>query len=134
MRRQSRELALQILFHIEFTPKVPYSDFLTLFETSFADDELEYADRVVKGIEQNKEKIDAMIQSASRHWKLNRITLVDRNILRIAIFEGAFSSENLKANIVINEALEIAKKYGTEDSSSFINGVLDEILNRAKPE
>ena len=131
MRREARELALQIIFQTEFTTRIPYSDFLGLYETEFDKDTISYADFLVKGVEANKEKIDQIIGSASQHWKINRMALVDRNLLRLAIFEAKVSADPVKSNIVINEAIELAKKYGTEDSFGFINGLLDQALNKS---
>lgn len=127
MRRQSRELALQILFQLEFTSPVPYSEFLELFEKSYDKESLAYAEQIIAGVQTHKAEIDSLIQSFSTHWSLARMALVDRNLLRIALFEMKWSEEKIKPNIVINEVIEIAKKYGTTDSAQFINGVLDSI-------
>jgi N utilization substance protein B len=127
MRHQSRELALQILFQIEFAPQIEYAEFLEVFEQSFAQDVIDYADLLINGVKNNAEKIDAMIQSASSHWKVSRMAIVDRNILRMAAFEMRLMQDALKPNIVINEAVELAKKYGTAESSSFVNGILDQL-------
>lgn len=127
MRRQSREIALQILFQTEFAPPLKPSDIAGL-EPEGADSEtLEYAEDLVSGVTEYKKEIDAKIQSASRHWKIERMAGVDRNILRLAVFEMKFASNPLKENIVIDEAVEIAKKFGTTDSGAFVNGVLDQI-------
>ena len=131
MRREARELALQIIFQTEFTTRIPYSDFLGLYETEFDKETISYADFLVKGVESNKEKIDQIIGAASQHWKIHRMALVDRNLLRLAIFEAKVSSDPVKSSIVINEAIELAKKYGTEDSFGFINGLLDQALNKS---
>lgn len=127
MRRQSRELALQTLFQNEFAPKVPTADFMAVFEETFDQETRDYAETLVAGVLGNKEAIDGKIQSVSRNWKVERMASVDRNILRVAVFELAFTPEPLKANIVIDEAVEIAKKFGTTESGSFVNGLLDQI-------
>ena len=127
IRRQSRELALQILFQTEFAPQIAVQDFLNIFEGSFDREGVKYANELVTGVKRDREKIDASIQGASAHWKLDRMATIDRNILRIAVFELHFSDENLAPNIIMNEAIEIAKKYGSEESSSFVNGVLNTI-------
>jgi len=127
MRHQSRELALQILFQIEFAPQIEYAEFLEVFEQSFSQDVIDYADLLINGVKNNSEKIDQMIQSVSSHWKVGRMAIVDRNILRMAVFEMRLMADALKPNIVINEAVELAKRYGTTESASFVNGILDQI-------
>ncbi|MGZ3769836.1 MAG: transcription antitermination factor NusB [Bdellovibrio sp.] len=131
VRRQARELALQILFQTEFAPQISYQKLFDVFEQSMEAEVIDYADSLVKGVQKNKEAIDAKIQSSSAHWKVERMATIDRNILRIAVFEMIFASEPIKENIVINEAVEIAKKYGTTESGSFVNGLLDQI-NRVR--
>lgn len=127
VRRQARELALQILFQTEFAPQISYHTFLEVFEPTQDSEVIDYADTLVKGVEKNKEAIDAKIQASSAHWKVERMATIDRNILRIAVYEMKFATEPIKENIVINEAVEIAKKYGTTDSGSFVNGLLDQV-------
>lgn len=127
MRRQAREIALQILFQTEFTTQIPISQFIELYGEKFEQDAVEYAEVLINGIKANLEKIDAVITANSKNWSLNRIAMVDRNILRIAIFEMKFSSEQIKPGIAINEAVEIAKTYGSTDSASFVNGLLDSV-------
>lgn len=127
MRHQSRELALQILFQIEFAPQIEYAEFLEVFEQSFSQDVIDYADLLINGVKNNSEKIDQMIQSVSSHWKVGRMAIVDRNILRMSVFEMRLMADALKPNIVINEAVELAKRYGTTESASFVNGILDQI-------
>lgn len=127
MRRQSRELALQILFQTEFAPQIRANDLIGLFEEGFDAETVGFAQELVEGVNSNKAAIDAKIQSASHHWKLDRMAGVDRNILRVAVLEMKFVANPLKSNIIINEAVEIAKKYGTSESASFVNGLLDSI-------
>ena len=127
MRRQSREFALQILFQTEFASQISTSLLLDVIGADADTETLEYAQVLIDGVNANKENIDVLIQNSSQHWKLNRMATVDRNILRIATFEMKFSVDPLKSNVVIDEAIEIAKKFGTTESASFINGVLDQI-------
>ena len=128
MRRKSRELALQILFQTEFTPEVTMQDMVTVFEKKIDSETMDYTMLLVKGVKQHREKIDVQIQEASRHWKIDRMASVDRNILRSAVFEMLHAAEPLEPKIVINEAIEIAKVFGTQDSGSFVNGILDQIV------
>ena len=127
LRRQSRELALQVLFQTEFAPQISYGTFLEVFEQKLDPQIISYADELVQGVQNFKAEIDAKIQSSSAHWKVDRMATIDRNILRIAVFEMKFLKEPLKENIAINEAVEIAKKYGTTESASFVNGLLDQV-------
>jgi N utilization substance protein B len=127
MRRQSRELALQILFQTEFTAPIPYSEFLEIFEQSYTKDVIHYADQIISGVQKHKEEIDKLIQSASTHWTISRMAIVDRNILRLALVEMKWADDIVKPSVAINEAIEIAKRYGTTDSAHFVNGILDSI-------
>jgi N utilization substance protein B len=127
MRRQSRELALQILFQIEFAPQIEYAEFLEVFEQTFDEGVIEYADLLITGVKAHRDTIDGLIQSGAQHWKVGRMALVDRNILRMAVYEMKFMTDVLKPNIAINEAVELAKKYGSTESGGFVNGILDQI-------
>lgn len=127
LRRQSRELALQVLFQTEFAPQISYGTFLEVFEQKLDPQVISYADELVQGVQNYKTEIDAKIQSSSAHWKVDRMATIDRNILRIAVFEMKFMKDPLKENIAINEAVDIAKKYGTTESAGFVNGLLDQI-------
>ena len=87
----------------------------------------EFADRLVTGVIRNQKMIDDLIRKHSQHWTLERITAVDRNILRIAICELT-ALENIPVKVTLNEAIEIAKRYGDEASGAFVNGILDNII------
>lgn len=126
-RRQARELALQILFQTEFAPQISYQTFLEVFEQSVEPEVTEYAQLLVSGVQRNKEAIDSKLQASSAHWKVERMATIDRNILRIAVYEMKFATDPIKENIAINEAVEIAKKFGTTESGSFVNGLLDQV-------
>jgi len=129
VRRRSRELALQILFQKEFQEGMNFEQILALYRESFdSEPELwEYAKLIVQGVMEEKNNIDDLIQSSSARWKLDRMAIVDRNILRIAVFELRFLDREIPTTVAINEAIEIAKRYGSTDSKSFINGILDNI-------
>ena len=127
MRRQSRELALQILFQIEFAPQIEYAEFLEVFEQSFDQEVIDYADLIINGVKSNTEKLDALIKGSSQNWAVSRMAIVDRNILRMSVFEMKVMENPLKAEIVINEAVDLAKKYGSTDSGSFVNGILNQV-------
>ena len=88
---------------------------------------IDYTKEVLTGIEREKDAIDRLIKDACDNWRLDRITYVDINILRLGIYEMLFS-EDVPPKVAIDEAIEIGKKYGNEDSREFINGVLDRVL------
>lgn len=88
----------------------------------------EYADEIVQGVWDSREKIDAIIVRASQNWRLERMTRVDRNVLRLAAWE-LLHQPNVPRAVILDEAVELAKRFGTEESSSFVNGVLDRIAN-----
>jgi N utilization substance protein B len=127
MRRQSRELALQILFQIEFAPQIEYAEFLEVFEQTCDDGVIDYADLLINGVKIHKVEIDSLIQAGAQHWKVGRMAVVDRNLLRMAVFEMKFMKDVLKPNIAINEAVDLAKKYGSTESGGFVNGILDQV-------
>lgn len=127
MRRLAREIALQILFQTEFAPQMSLSALAEVYGQSFDENTMDYALQLIRGVQNNQSPIDSKIQASSNHWKLDRMATIDRNILRIAVFEMAIMPNPLKSNIVINEAVEIAKKFSTTDSAGFINGLLDQI-------
>ncbi len=124
-RRSGRELALQMLYGIDVSGEPP-DEALDRHGRSFkAPPEVaDFARSLVVGVTANREALDAVIVEASEHWRLDRMSLVDRNILRMAIFEMTHLPE-MAPSMAMNEAIEIAKSYGTEASPAFINGILD---------
>jgi N utilization substance protein B len=127
MRRLARELAIQSLFQMEFAPQVRLEELAATAEIGLDKENLKYARELLSGLIQKKSEVDAKIQNVAQHWKMDRMASVDRNILRLAVFEMNFFDQKVEPAIVINEAIEIAKKYGTSDSASFINGILDQV-------
>ena len=89
----------------------------------------EFADRLVMGVIDNQKTIDELIEKHTEHWALDRLTAVDRNVLRMAIYELTGES-SVPAKVTINEAIEIAKRYGDDRSSAFVNGILDHIVKQ----
>jgi len=126
-RRKARECALQILYQIDVSGHTA-TEALHAFWQNFQPevDVAEFASALVTGVVEKQEDIDKRIQEASHHWKLERMARVDRNVLRLAVFELLFR-DDIPKKVTLNEAIEIAKRFGTEDSGSFINGVLDHI-------
>jgi N utilization substance protein B len=129
VRRRSRELAVQILFQEEYHSDLNMEQSVALYRESFdtSPEVWEYAKVLVQGIKSKRTEIDAVIQSYSNNWRLERMSHVDRNILRVACFELRFLDREIPATVVINEAIEIGKKFSSEDSASFLNAILDNI-------
>lgn len=125
-RTRARRQALQILYQRDITGQSARS-ILGLKSYSIEDGEPdEYCKQLVMGVEQHLTTLDETIGNVSEHWVVSRMPLVDRNILRIAALEILFDAE-VPASVAINEAVEMAKVYGGEDSSKFVNGVLGRI-------
>jgi len=130
-RRRSREYALQLLFQLELAGnKLNESVLSEFWEDNDEDQEVkDFTHAIVRTTLANLEHIDATIRKAAEHWSIERMASIDRNILRAATYELLYRSD-IPSSVVINEALEIAKKYSTEDSAPFINGLLDKIANQ----
>jgi N utilization substance protein B len=126
-RRKARECALQILFQLEFNSGDPKDLVKVYWEHQRASRQVrEYGTWIVESILAHGEAIDKAIQSASKNWRLARMAVVDRNILRIAVCELLYEP-TLDPAIVMDEAIEIAKRYSGEESARFVNGVLDAV-------
>jgi transcription antitermination protein NusB len=126
-RSRCREWALQFLYQGEFSgPPDPAA--LDQFWSHFQDGAAlpAYLQELVAGVAAHLEELDALIVRHSEHWRLERMTVVDRNLLRVAIYELLYQPE-IPTKVVINEAVEMAKRYGSEASGGFINGILDQV-------
>ena len=124
-RRKAREYALQMLFQWDINRESV--DSTSFWENTDEPPEVvSFARRLVTQTIEHVEKIDEFIRRHAEHWRLDRMTVVDRNILRLATQEFLYDSETPKS-VVINEAIEIARRFGAEESPQFINGVLDSI-------
>jgi transcription antitermination protein NusB len=129
MRRLSRELALQVLFQREFSPDLDINSSLDYFrEVLKGPEEMwSYARHLLEGVMQQSADIDKRLALASAKWSLSRMSLVDKNTLRIAIFEMINTQEPVPPKVAMNEAIEVARKYGNTDSAAFVNGILNEV-------
>ena len=127
-RRKAREVALQFLYQLDLHDAPDPSPYEAEFWSRHpVDDEARaFADALVRGTKQNQSKIDALIGQFTEHWDLERMAVVDRNILRVAIYELLWQPD-VPPKVAINEAIEIAKKFGTRESGRFINGILDRV-------
>jgi N utilization substance protein B len=133
-RRKAREVALQFLYQLDLhgddDPSPHAGDFWARHPV---DQETRvFAEALVCGTKQNQAKADDLIRQYAEHWALERMAVVDRNILRLAVYEMLWGG-GVPTKVVINEAIEIAKKFGTADSSRFINGILDRVHRELRP-
>ena len=133
-RRKAREVALQFLYQLDLQGEVdPAPHAAEFWARHPLDDDLrEFAQQLVGGTKSAQTKIDDIIVRYTEHWDLDRMAVVDRNILRLAVYELSFRAET-PPKVVINEAIEIAKKFGTRESSRFINGILDRVHRELRP-
>jgi N utilization substance protein B len=126
-RRKGREAALQMLYQMDAS-EIRAEDAVRLYWTHLGGtrEGEDFANMLVRGYEQAKPDIDELIRRVSHHWRLERMTVVDRNILRLACFELLRLPE-VPRRVTLNEAVELAKRFGSEGSPGFVNGVLDRI-------
>ena len=126
-RRRARECALQMMFQLDASGLTPRQT-VTLYKESFAEGALpdEFSIALFLGITEDLSAMDSVISNSSDHWRLDRMSCVDRNILRMGVYE-ILSSEEIPPRVAINEAVELAKRYGTAESPSFVNGILDRV-------
>lgn len=128
-RRKARECALQMLFAADVA-EMPATDVVRSYWAELGESDLdqtarEFATRLAAGTLQNLELLDERIRSRAEHWRISRMAVVDRNILRLAVYE--FLYEPTPRTVAINEALEIARRFSTYEATQFINGILDAI-------
>ncbi|MBF0492817.1 MAG: transcription antitermination factor NusB [Deltaproteobacteria bacterium] len=131
-RRKAREAALQLLYPIDLGKFSP-QELFPLFWKNQAEEEgtRDFTEHLVLGVTHNLKEIDELLEKHSTHWKLSRMSIVDRNILRMAVYEILYC-EDIPKSVTLNEAIDIGKKFGTEDSGAFINGVLDNLAKGVK--
>ena len=129
-RRKAREVALQFLYQLDLNgddDPVPHDEEFWA-RHPVDDDTRAFGDALVRGVKSNQAKIDHAISQFAEHWDLARMAVVDRNILRLAVYELLWTAE-VPPKVAINEAIEIAKRYGTSESAAFVNGILDRCLD-----
>lgn len=128
VRRLARSVALQTLFEsdsVKHDPDAVLERHLT--ETSLVSDAASFARELVKGVMANMEKLDKIISNSAPNWPVDQMAKIDKNILRLAIFELMFEKD-VPVKAAINEAIELAKRFGSDSSSRFVNGVLGTIV------
>lgn len=128
-RTQAREFALQILYHQDLNPEDADPLLRSFWQTNPAPPEVrEYTERIVQGTLLHLAEIDTVLSKYAEHWGLRRMAVVDRNILRFSTYELLYV-EDVPPKVVINEAVNIAKKFSQEESGKFVNGILDKITH-----
>ncbi len=132
-RRQSRELAFRAVYQADVTGETPKHCLEEILEETPSSDEIRsFTATLVEELEEHRENVDAIVSRTAHNWPLRRMAATDRSILRLAVVELLHHAET-PTRVVLDEAIEIAKKYGSETSGSFVNGILDRIAHDARP-
>jgi N utilization substance protein B len=129
VRRKARECAMQLLFAQERGPMRPEAVDAFWQDAAAPDPARDYAERLVALVGEHKAEIDAVISRCAENWTLDRMSRVDRNLLRIAVCE-LFYVEDVPLRVALDEAIEIAKRFGGDDSGRFVNGILDRVARQ----
>lgn len=133
-RRQARKVALQVLYQTDMAGTPPEEGLGVFYEHFDAPEaERSFTERLVLGVYQHRSELDQLITSASENWRVERMSFVDRNVLRMALYEMLFCAD-IPAKVSINEAIDLGKLFGSHDSGPFINGVLDHLLSKLQEE
>jgi transcription antitermination factor NusB len=126
-RTRARELALQALYQLDLRPDLAPEDISEFLRTNAEDPNvLRFAQQLVDGCREHLEEIDGLIRAVAENWDIRRMAVVDRNILRLSVYEMKHM-DDIPPKVSINEAVELGKRYSTVSSGSFINGILDRI-------
>jgi N utilization substance protein B len=133
-RRQARELAMQALFYMDIRQDAS-EEMLEYFCRCFCPSKKSrpFFIKLVTGVLGEKDQIDALVERFSQNWKINRMSCVDRNVMRIAVYEMIYC-DDIPPKVSINEAVDIGKKFGTQESGAFINGIMDSIRGTLEKE
>lgn len=125
-RSRCREWALQLLYQAEYLEH-RQGDIVRFWRHFGEEDKVpSYLVKLVEGVAAHQEELDTLIRQYSEHWRLERMAAVDRNLLRLALYELLYRPD-IPTKVVINEAVELAKRYGSDESGAFVNGILDRI-------
>jgi len=132
-RRKARELALMILYELEFRTGEAKAILDTFWQDHLVPPEVRaFTESLVRGTVESGPELDRLIAANAAHWSLARIALVERNILRLAVYELVYR-DDIPERVAINEAIELAKLYGSQESGAFVNGILDQIRLSLRP-
>lgn len=133
-RTRSRELALQFLYQLDLRGDDLLGEAKDFLRSEERDAETQrFAQRLIEGTFEHWDDIDREIQNVAQNWNIARMAVVDRNVLRLATYE-LLHCKDIPPKVAINEAIELGKRYSTSNSGAFINGILDKIMNRTRPE
>lgn len=124
-RSRVRQIVLQILFQQDLNPGMEWEAFLSR-RLQHRQELIRFGSQLLRGIENNRGELDRQIEAALRNWKVSRLSTTDRNVLRLAAFEMLIFDTPPK--VAINEAIELARRFGSKESASFVNGVLDRLF------
>ncbi len=136
LRREARELALQILYALDANSSVGIRETLQTFreeQGEVTSRVREFAEELVRGVQERRTTIDEAIRARSKNWSLSRMPRVDLNVMRLAAYELMYRAD-IPKKVTINEAIEIVRRFGDKDSPAFVNGILDEIESCPKTE
>jgi transcription antitermination protein NusB len=126
-RTRAREVALQVLYQDDLNPRHDPADDERFIGNRLQGDELvEFASSLVAGVRRNRQELDQVLSQTADHWSLERMAATDRNVLRLGAFEILYS--DTPDRVAINEAVELAKRFGSRQSAQFVNGILDRLL------
>ncbi|MCX8129028.1 MAG: transcription antitermination factor NusB [Clostridia bacterium] len=129
-RRASREIAMKLLYQMEIQREDREDQIQAVFEeNALAENDRKYVSEVIKGVSDNLSFIDDIIEKYSKGWKISRLSKVDLSILRLSIFEISFRND-IPFNVSVNEAVELAKRYSSEDAGAFVNGILGKVTKQ----
>lgn len=134
-RRKAREDALQVLYQLDLNQGLAHHHALQYFQAHFLEEGSmdDFTLRLVNGVTNNLAEIDGVLEKVSEHWRMDRMAAVDRNLLRLGCYE-LLHCDDIPATVSINEMIELAKEFGSENSPAFINGILDKVrLQLARP-
>ena len=128
-RTRGREIALQVLYQLEQNPGLDRDEVRRFVQRRLRGEVklCEFAEALIAGVQANQPKIDGLISEVAENWRLDRMAAIDRNILRLGAYELLFHPD-VPTKVAINEALDLAKRYSTAQSSRFVNGILDRLL------
>ena len=132
-RSRAREIVLQVLYQDDLNTDHPEDIRLRFMNARLNQDRalVEFAEDLLAGVRRHREAVDQQLEEIARNWKLSRMAATDRNVLRLGAYEILFTET--PDRVVVNEAIELAKRYGTNNSSQFVNGVLDRLMNNRPP-
>lgn len=127
-RSKAREIVVQVLYQNELNPEQPDEVRTRFVEARLSRNSklIEFAQSLIDGVRQQRETLDAELEKTARNWKLSRMAATDRNVLRLGAYELLYT--DAPGRVVINEAIDLARRYGSDNSAKFVNGVLDKLM------